>query len=87
MSNLISSKSLFHFTSTFSNLRAILTSGELRASYCTEHYWNSYKFSLPMACFCDIPLSQIGEHITKYGSCGLGFKSSWSEVAKLSSVI
>lgn len=83
----ISSHSLFHFTSSFSTLKKILDSHEILASYCTEHFWNGYKFALPMACFCDIPLSQISEHISKYGKFGIGFKSSWQTVQSLSSAI
>lgn len=83
----ISSHSLFHFTSSISTLKKILDSHEILASYCTEHFWEGYKFAVPMACFCDIPLSQISEHISKYGKFGIGFKSSWKNVQSLSSVI
>ncbi|GAB3886065.1 abortive infection system antitoxin AbiGi family protein [Spirosoma agri] len=31
----------------------------------------------PMACFCDIPLSQIRNHIDMYGSYGVGLSKEW----------
>lgn len=83
----ISSKSLFHFTGGLKPLKNIIKTHSLWVSYCTEYYWNGYKFALPMACFCDIPLSQIGDHMSKYGSFGIGIKASWPESKKLSSVI
>lgn len=83
----ISSKSLFHFTSGIKRLKGILSSQSIRVSYCTEHFWDGYMFALPMACFCDIPLSQVAEHMTTYGCFGIGFNSDWTEVKKLSSVI
>lgn len=40
-----------------------------------------------MACFCDIPLTKITEHIEKYGHYGIGFKGSWKEAKKMTSAI
>ncbi|WP_245609292.1 abortive infection system antitoxin AbiGi family protein [Vibrio pacinii] len=35
--------------------------------------------TLPMVCFCDIPLSRIGEHVKFYGEFGLGMSREWAE--------
>ena len=32
----------------------------------------------PMVCFCDIPLSRIGEHVDFYGKFGLGLTKDWA---------
>lgn len=66
------SKTLFHFTKKSDNFYSILENG-LKLSYCEERYNDKFHYALPMICFCDMPLSMIGEHVEKYGSFGLGF--------------
>lgn len=83
----ISSLSLFHFTNSLQTLERILTSRHFIVSYCEERHWGGYKFSIPMACFCDIPLSQIAAHINRYGCYGIGLNDKWDNSKKLSSVI
>lgn len=85
--SLINSQSLFHFTSSLSILKEIISSQKFLAKYCTEYCWNGYKFALPMACFCDIPMSQTICHMNNYGFYGIGMKSSWQNSKLLSSAI
>ena len=84
----ISSNSLFQFTSRRETIEAILKSGFLWPKYCTEYYWGSFRFALPMVCLCDIPLSEISTHIDHYGKFGIGFSKKWAEsIKELATVI
>lgn len=56
-----------------------------------ERYDNQSDVALPMVCFCDIPLSQIRNHILKYGSpagggYGIGLKKEWGINRKITPV-
>jgi protein associated with RNAse G/E len=88
----LSSNSLFHFTSSIDNLIGILES-TFKPRYCLESIdfaANTRKEKLeaayPMVCFCDIPLSKIKLHLTKYGKYGIGLKKSWGAENGLSPV-
>ena len=83
----ISSQSLFHFTASLSTLKKILNSGYFLVRECEERHWGGYKFSVPMACFCDIPLSKISSHTAQYGCYGIGMSSKWANNKNLCSVI
>ena len=73
----LSSNSLFHFTSKIDYLEDILTNG-FWPRYCREYGWGgNFDFALPMVCFCDIPLSQIKEHVKFYGEFGIGVSKNW----------
>lgn len=73
----ISSSTLFNFTDSFDYLISNLKEG----IYCHNIYEklpvrnNGYR--VPMACFCDIPLSLIKEHFDWYGRYGIGIKRSY----------
>jgi len=82
----ISANTLFHFTGSFDNLLSILKY-EFYPRYSLEdysmfhddksvRYRNSNK-ATPMICFCDIPLSQISNHVIFYGKYALGLSKQW----------
>jgi Putative abortive phage resistance protein AbiGi, antitoxin len=84
--SLISSNTLFHFTGSLENLIGILIN-EFRPrlsvesfDYVAQHLpLNSVdrESGIPMVCFCDIPLSQVGRHMEHYGSYGIGLDKDW----------
>lgn len=77
----ISANTLFHFTRSYDTLVSILNS-KFYPRVCVEEQVMpevfSYKFGIPMVCFCDIPLSQISEHVSKYGEYAIGLKKDWA---------
>lgn len=85
---MLSSASLFHFTRDLERLKKILT-GCFLPFYSRE---NLEVFGvpacpgIPMVSFCDIPLSQSGEHAKKYGCYALGLKKSWGMKKSISPV-
>jgi len=74
----ISSSTLFNITDKIDYLIDNLING----IYCSNTYEklpvqnNGYR--VPMACFCDIPLSLIKEHFDWYGRYGIGIKRSYA---------
>ncbi len=82
MSN-ISANSLFHFTCTKENLISIINNGFYpRYSYETFIYvedTHSLGMSIPMVSFCDIPLSQIKNHVRQYGNYAVGLSKEWAK--------
>jgi len=76
----LSSNSLIHFTQEKDNLIGILNDN-FKVHYCYEKICSRYSFlsgAMPMVCFCDIPLSEIKEHIKIYGCYGIGLKKEWA---------
>lgn len=73
----VSSKSLFHFTSKMEFLVSILKDG-FWPRYCMEYCWGNKNLAIPMVCFCDIPISQIRNHINNYGKYGIGVSKKWA---------
>ncbi len=91
----ISSESLFHFTSKFEYLESILK-GAFYPRYSLEYIpsinretkeLKKINKAIPMVCFCDIPLSQVKDHINFYGSYGIGLKKSWGRSVGLNPII
>ena len=77
----ISSQSLFRFVSKREYLIDILNRCFVpRFSLEKQMYFKSAitkQYSYPMVCFCDIPLSQVVHHVSKYGEWGIGMKRNW----------
>lgn len=77
----ISANTLFHFTRDLDTLLKILRSRFYpRACYEPAVIPDvlNFRIAIPMVCFCDIPLSQISEHVGKYGKYAIGIKKSWA---------
>ena len=77
--NRINSSSLFHFTRNLRTLKKILKSG-IRYSYSVEekpepqnYNYSKGKVTIPMICFCDIPLMRTSIHRKTYGDYCIGF--------------
>ncbi len=85
----LSSNSIIHLTDDFSYLKGILTSN-FKVSYCKESIAAKDKtvhFFAPMVSFCDIPMSNIKDHISKYGNYGIGLTKEWAERKGLNPVL
>lgn len=70
-----------HFTRRSSVLISILQSMFFKVSYAKEEIIGtdaSRTFGIPMVSFCDIRLSQLNEHITKYGRYGIALNKGWA---------
>ena len=86
--SVISSESIFHLTSK-DNLMGILQN-TFYPRLCHEHIElkrEVIKAYFPMVSFCDIPLSQIKEHMEHYGKYGLGMSRSWAKKQGLNPVL
>jgi hypothetical protein len=82
------SNSVFHFT----DRRGILgiLQNNFKPHYCKERNTENnidFDYWVPLVCFCDIPLSQIGNHISEYGKYGLGLSREWTLRSKLNPVL
>jgi hypothetical protein len=85
----LSANTLIHFTKRKSFLKNILE-GDFRIFYCKEtiQFDQSPKIVyVPMVSFCDIPLSEIKEHMSKYGSYGIGMTKEWAYQQKMNPVL
>lgn len=92
MNSKLSTDELFHFTK-IDRLISIIKDG-FYPRYNLEHTFLSDLFelhsaveSIPMVCFCDIPLNMVQEHSSKYGKCAIGLDKKWGEKYGLSPVI
>jgi hypothetical protein len=85
----ISSNTYFHFTK-YNYLLGILQNNFI-PHYCTEKVYTTdgavTELLFPMVCFCDIPFSQITNHLDKYGNYGIGLSREWVVRNKLNPVM
>ncbi len=76
------STTLFHFTKSVDVLQSILKNGFYPRLSLEDATWlgisNLEYFAYPMVCFCDIPLGRIQEHVSFYGSYGVGLSREWA---------
>ncbi|MGK0256413.1 MAG: hypothetical protein ACI81I_001030 [Arcobacteraceae bacterium] len=85
----LSSNSIIHFTNKKEYLQGILENN-FQLSYCKEEFHYKDKcvpFYVPMVSFCDIPLSEMKNHIDSYGSYGIGLSKEWANRHKLNPVL
>lgn len=85
----LSSNTIIHFTNTKEELEGILTNN-FNVHYCKEAITLNNKpltFYVPMVSFCDIPLSEVKSHISRYGAYGLGLTKEWAERNGLNPVL
>lgn len=85
----VSSNTLFQFTSSLDVVKSILLSEGFWPRYCIEYGWKKL-FAVPQCCFCDIPLSAIQTHMKIYGEYGFGMEKEWGinhNVAPVSGII
>lgn len=83
---LISSNTLFHFTNSAEIIIKIIKNG-FYPRFCLEEFGVEIflekdlkvEQAMPLTCFCDIPLSQIEEHLEFYGSYGIGLTKEWAK--------
>jgi hypothetical protein len=72
------------------SLKGIL-SDNFKVYYCTESFdmgpKSLVKIKVPMVSFCDIPLSQVRDHLGKYGQYGIGLKKNWAISNKLNPIL
>jgi len=80
---------VYHYTGKFEHLLNILSDG-FKISYCketiiTDGYPRTY--AIPIISFCDLPLSQVKDHMTKYGEYAIGLTMDWAVQYGLNPVV
>lgn len=76
----LSSNTLIHFTEEKECIKGILQEN-FKVFNCRESIvlgGGLASWIIPMVSFCDIPLSEIKDHISKYGDYGVGMTKEWA---------
>lgn len=81
----LSTNSIIHITSCIHNLKGILDNG-FRLKYCLESVYGD-EAAFPMVSFCDIPFSQIKNHLDNYGGYGIGLTKEWAQEKEINPVL
>lgn len=85
----LSANTLIHFTEKKETLKQILEEN-FRIFNCKESPIFGGKksvYHIPMVSFCDIPLSEVKDHVSKYGNYGLGMTKEWGIRKRLNPVL
>lgn len=84
---------MFHFTRSLANIKCIFEE-DFYPHYCPEdlnlldYTISKDRYQLvPMVSFCDIPLSQIKDHINNYGNYAIGLSKVWGVSKGISPVL
>lgn len=87
----LSSNSVIHYTNKLENLKGILNTEGFRLKYCLEslniNFERELTSAVPMVSFCDIPLSEVKNHIDSYGAYGIGLYKNWAKQNRLNPVL
>lgn len=72
--------SVFRFTKEFESLKKIIRDGII-PNYCEEDLsfdGTEFVVGIPMASFCDIPITLLDEHNNRYGKYGIALSKDWA---------
>lgn len=73
--------SVFRFTKDFELLKKIIRDGII-PNFCEEDLsFDGVEFcvGIPMASFCDIPITLLDEHNSRYGNYGIALSKDWAK--------
>lgn len=86
-----SANALFKFMREYGFLETIIERMRFTPRYNDEDisFLNlEYKFfSIPIVCFCDVPLNKLEKHIARYGGYGIAMTKEWGKRNKLQKII